>query len=131
MNPNIFRAYDIRGLYPEEINEEVVGKIGKVLGKYFGGGKIVVGYDARLSSLSLYKTLNDELRIMNNVNLLEAGLITTPMLTFLVNKLGASGGVMITASHNPKEYNGLKMVGRGGIPISGEEIYNLIVINNQ
>ena len=122
MNLNIFRAYDIRGLYPEEINEEVVVKIARVLGKRFGSGKIVAGHDARLSSPSLYKELVRIFTASQGVNIIQAGLITTPMLTFLVNKLEASGGVMVTASHNPKEYNGLKVLGKGGISISGKEI---------
>jgi len=137
MNPNIFKAYDIRGKYPEEINEEAVAEITKALAKHFsakggsafGGkkGKIIIGHDARLSSESLYKiavrTLNAKPSTLNPI---PVGMITTPMLYFLVNKLKAAGGIMITASHNPKEYNGLKVVGPTGDVMSGEEIRKLL-----
>jgi phosphomannomutase len=125
MQKSIFRAYDIRGIYPSEINEEVVLEIGKALGKYFSKGGIVIGHDCRLSSPSLYEMLikgfNNEKFAIHKV-----GLITTPMLYFLVNNLKASGGVMVTASHNPKEYNGLKVVGEDAVSIKGEEVYKLI-----
>lgn len=113
----IFKAYDVRGRYPSEFNEAAAAKIAKALKKHFRkNAKLVIGHDARLSSPALYKT------ILQNINGIKAGLITTPMLYFLVNKLKADGGIMITASHNPKEYNGLKVVGEKARPISGKEI---------
>ncbi len=137
ISKSIFRAYDIRGIYPQEINEEAVLVIAQTLARYFsaeggstsGGkkGKIVIGYDARLSSLQLYKALLRGLKIENyKLKIENCGLITTPMMYFLVNHLKAVGGIMITASHNPKKYNGMKVVGRKAVPISGEEIYRLI-----
>lgn len=122
----IFGAYDIRGLYPKEINESVVSKIADLLGrKVFRDGAIILGHDARKSSPLLYRSVGQALEAQN-IKIMRAGLITTPMLSFLVNRFKASGGIMITASHNPKNYNGLKMVGRKAIPISGREIYQLI-----
>ncbi len=142
-NFGIFRAYDIRGKYPAEINEEIVSeiihrffsnKLTKLKAKKF---KIVVGHDARLSSPALYRAAikgikNKELRIKDKKNkfiihnsqfiILPVGLITTPMLYFLVNYLNADFGIVITASHNPKEYNGLKIVGSKAAPIGGKEI---------
>lgn len=130
MNPKIFRAYDIRGKYPKEINEAVVSKITQSLGKYFKSkAAIVIGHDARLSSPSLYKATLKGLNysnILKNMRIVSVGLATTPMFYFLVNHLKADAGIMITASHNPKDYNGLKVVGKNAIPISGKEILKLI-----
>ena len=120
MESSIFKAYDIRGAYPDEINEKTVEIIASAVAKKFRG-KIVVGYDARLSSPALYKAT---MRGLTNkeVRIVPAGLVTTPMLYFLVNKLRAAGGIMVTASHNPKNFNGLKVVGPKAAMISGTEI---------
>lgn len=128
---NIFHAYDIRGVYPREINEEVVGEI---VGRFFHEPriksrkrKIVIGHDARLSSPALYcAAIKNIKRRASAVKILEIGLATTPQLSFLVNDLRADGGIMITASHNPKEYNGLKIVGRNAVSIGGYEIKRAI-----
>lgn len=133
MKPSIFGAYDIRGKYPIDINkesvEEIIPSILKALKPEKGILKIVVGCDARLSSPGLYKAVLKTLKSLPTANYklksIAVGMITTPMLYFLVNKLEASGGIMITASHNPKNYNGLKVVGLKAIPISGKEIYGL------
>ncbi|MDD5430694.1 MAG: hypothetical protein PHP03_00490 [Candidatus Pacebacteria bacterium] len=123
MKNEIFRAYDVRGKYPQEINEKAVFKIAAALRGYFGAkAKIVVGYDARTSSPALYKEVVKGL----GGKIIEAEMITTPMLYFLVNKLKADGGVMVTASHNPKNYNGLKVVGGGTRPINGLEILKIL-----
>ena len=123
----IFKAYDIRGVYPNEINENIVAEIcAKLAKKFFKRGLIVVGHDARLSSPALYKAVKKTLVVSSGkLIVIDAGLITTPMMYFLVNKLKASGGIMVTASHNPKEYNGLKVVGQKAIAVSGLEVYKL------
>ncbi len=128
----IFRAYDIRGKYPSEINEKIVGEIisrflNSQLSIIKGQLLIVVGRDARLSSLSLYRAAIKQL-ITNNQQLItiKAGTITTPMLSFLVSELKADLGIMITASHNPKNYNGLKIVKKNAEPVSGMEIKKLV-----
>jgi phosphomannomutase len=130
INPKIFRANDIRGRYPSEINEgivsEIIAKTQNLLGK-----NIVIGHDVRLSSPSLYKTALDTLKKNKQIKVFEAGLITSPMLYFLVNKLKASGGIMITASHNPKDYNGLKIVGKNAMSIGGKEIFNQVKSSSQ
>lgn len=129
---NIFHAYDIRGKYPEEINENVAGEIVKLfLAEQFRKLKtktpknplltIVIGCDARLSSPALYKAVINNLK-NKNYRLKLVGLSTTPMLSFLVSYWKADYGIMITASHNPKEYNGLKIVGENAAPVSGYEI---------
>jgi len=131
MNLSIFRAYDIRGKYPNEINEEIVSKITssfisklRIKNSKF---RIIVGYDARLSSPKLYRAAIKTLQIANRkAQIVKAGMITTPMLSFLASNLKADAGIMITASHNPKEYNGLKIVGKNAVPISGKEIYKVM-----
>jgi len=126
MNPNIFKAYDIRGRYGAEINEPVVAEIGKSLSRFFKGGKIILGHDARVSSPGLYRALAATLKKAGAKKIILSGMMTSPMLYFLVNRLKAQGGVMVTASHLPKEYNGLKVVGRRAVPISGTDILSKI-----
>ena len=129
MNSNIFKAYDIRGKYPDEINEKIVSNIITALIKNIKPKTVVIGHDARLSSPSLYKTTIKTIQktlVASGYTLYPAKLITTPMLYFLVNYFKADMGIMITASHNPKEYNGLKIVGKNAVPISGKEIFHLI-----
>ncbi|MDP3052762.1 MAG: hypothetical protein Q8N22_02270 [bacterium] len=136
INPNIFKANDIRGKYPSEINERVISEIVGKLADFFPEGKIVVAHDARLSSPVLYKavitgfknknlSLRDISRRETKLKTIEVGLATTPMFYFLVKKLKAGGGIMITASHNPKNYNGLKIVDKNALPISGLEVKKL------
>ncbi|MEK7568314.1 MAG: hypothetical protein AAB498_01640 [Patescibacteria group bacterium] len=126
MDPKIFRAYDIRGRYPEKLNEKIVEEIAPALIKLFAKKKIVLGRDVRLSSPKLYRTLVKRLSGKNNIKIIKGGIMTTPMLYFLTVFLKAGGGVMVTASHNPKDYNGLKIVGSVATPISGAEIFKLL-----
>ena len=126
LNRKIFKAYDIRGVYPTEINEEAVSLIAKKLANCFSG-QVVIGHDVRLSSPALFEQLKKGLSINKKLKILETGLVTTPMIYFLVNKLKLNGGVMITASHDPKEFNGMKIVGPKAKMISGEEIQEFLV----
>ncbi|OGY56734.1 MAG: hypothetical protein A2Y84_01445 [Candidatus Colwellbacteria bacterium RBG_13_48_8] len=120
---SIFKKYDIRGLYPTEVNETLARQVADVLAqKLFERGKVVVGHDPRGSSLPLYKALISALEGYPDVELAKAGMITTPMLTFLVHHLRAAGGIVVTASHNPKEYNGFKVIGDQGLLVGGEDI---------
>lgn len=126
MNPKIFKTYDVRGRYPEELNEEATERIAALLAESWRRGKIVLGYDARVSSPALYRAALAALRASGrSLLIVEGGMMTTPMLYFLVNRLRARGGIMVTASHSPREYNGLKAVGERAVPISGEEIKSL------
>jgi phosphomannomutase len=136
MDPAIFKAYDIRGKYPSEINEVVVFEISRVLGRFWSDsrkGKIIVACDGRLSSPKLYKAaiagLEEEIK--ERARVIRVGLATTPIFYFLVNKLGAVGGIMVTASHNPKEYNGLKVVRFGAEMISGKEILKMMTSSSK
>ncbi len=129
INPEIFKAYDIRGLYPEEINEEVAYNIGRALIQHTGAKKVVVGYDMRESSPKIEKKLVEGIA-EQGADVVKIGLATTPEVYFASWKMeDAEAGVIITASHNPAEYNGMKFCLKNAVPIgegSGmEEIKNL------
>lgn len=126
MSNSIFKAYDVRGKYPDEINERVVAEIVRVLAKK-SDGNIVVAHDARLSSRVLYSAvIKSLLRLRSPNKIIKIGLATTPMFYFLVSHYRASLGVMVTASHNPKVFNGLKAVRFHAVPISGTELKALM-----
>lgn len=132
MHPGIFKAYDVRGIYPDELNEEDVLLIAAAVGRRFKKGKVIIGHDARTSSPRLAKVAYGGLSIAKTKgDIIDAGLITTPMLYFLVNHLHAAGGVMVTASHNPKEYNGLKVVGPKASPVSGAALKKIVFENRR
>src|SRR3990167_10203736 len=122
---NIFRAYDVRGVYPQELNEEIAGRIAEATAKFLNthsassgqAKKIVVGEDARVSSPALRKAVLDG-ATKAGCDVIYIGQSTTPLFYFSVNKLNADGGIMVTASHNPPEYNGLKIVGPGATPVA-------------
>jgi len=109
INKSIFRAYDIRGKYPKEIDEESAFKIGRAFGQFLEGDSVVVGMDARESSASLREAVIKGLFDAGK-KVVDIGLCNTPMLYFAVIKWGFDGGAVITASHNPSEFNGIKMV---------------------
>lgn len=120
MDTTIFKAYDIRGVYPEQINEELVYKIGQAYSQIIKPqGKVVVGMDVRLSSPELKKALIEGLTDAG-VDVLDVGLISTEMIYFATGFYKLAGGIVITASHNPAEYNGMKMVREQAIPISSD-----------
>lgn len=124
---NVFRGYDIRGIYPTDINAEAAEKIGKgfaTLMKREGETKIIVGHDIRLSSEDLYHALVEGI-ISIGMDVISIGLCATPTSYFAREFLGVKPSIMITASHNPKEYNGFKICGLGTDTIYGEEIQNL------
>ncbi len=109
MNFDVFRAYDIRGVYPTDINEEAYRNIAIGYATVFKPTEVVVGMDARLSSPPLKESLIDGL-LDSGVDVVDIGKVTTDMLYFAVGKYDYSGGIIVSASHNPREYNGLKMV---------------------
>jgi len=115
---SVFRAYDIRGIYPEEINEEFAFKIGKAFGT-FNPGKIIVGSELRLSGPSLKEKLIKGL-ISTGATVIDIGTVTSPIVMFATKHLECDGGVNVSASHNPKEYNGFKFYYKDGIPIDFE-----------
>ena len=111
-----FKAYDIRGVWGEELNPEIVYKIGYFLPSVIACRKVLVGRDVRLSSEEMFTALTDGLRDAG-VDVLDAGLATTPMVYWATGKFDLDASIMITASHNPAEYNGLKFSGKGVMPI--------------
>jgi phosphomannomutase len=117
---NIFKAYDVRGIYPSEINEDVARAIGAGFAAYLKAERIAVGRDMRLSSPALAAAFIDGVT-SRGTDVVDYGMIATDMLYFAVARDGHDGGVQVTASHNPKQYNGMKMVRREAFPLSGEE----------
>ena len=124
---SIFREYDIRGIYPEEINEKVIDQIAKAISikcEQENVSEVCLGRDGRVSGESLLSSLSSSLSSYG-INVENIGLSTTPLLYFAAKKNKNKSGVMITGSHNPKNYNGVKLV-INDKPVSGTEIYELI-----
>ncbi|MBI3722642.1 phosphomannomutase/phosphoglucomutase [bacterium] len=116
----IFKAYDVRGLYPEELDEDLARRLGHAFGRSLAAkGTVAVGRDMRPSSVPLADALADGL-LRAGCDVLDIGFVTTPCLYFAVGARKCKGGVMITASHNPARYNGLKLCGEGATPIGSE-----------
>ncbi|MEO7072374.1 MAG: phosphomannomutase [Rhodanobacter sp.] len=114
-----FKAYDIRGRVPDELDEDLARKIGLAMAGQLGPGPVVVGRDVRLSSPSLQAALSDGLHAAGR-EVIDIGVGGTEEVYFQTAHLRAAGGVMITASHNPMDYNGMKLVREGSRPISGD-----------
>ena len=127
---NIFRAYDIRGKYPEEINSDVFNQIGLALGTKISSKNsdpVVICRDGRISSKQLTKSLIDAL-VKCGIKVIDIGELPTPLMNFSLRKLKIKNGLMVTGSHNPKNYNGVKMV-IDNVTIYGEyiqELYDLV-----
>lgn len=114
-----FKAYDIRGRIPDQLNEDIAGRIGNATAAFLEAKTVVVGRDMRLSSAALTDAVVEGL-IAAGVEVLDIGLCGTEMVYFGVMHLEADGGIMITASHNPADYNGLKLVREEARPISAD-----------
>ncbi len=114
INPTIFKAYDIRGLYPSEVNEEVFRKIGQAFVSLLQAKRIAVGQDMRLSSPSLASAFVEGAR-SQGADVVDYGLIGTDMLYYVTVKDQHDGGAEITASHNPQAYNGVKLVAKNAV----------------
>jgi phosphomannomutase len=119
INPAIFKAYDVRGLYPSEINEEAARLIGRGFVAYLGARRIAVSRDMRLSSPSVAAAFIEG-ATEQGADVIDYGMMGTDMMYFAVARDGHDGGVQITASHNPKAYNGIKMVRKEAFPLSGD-----------
>ncbi len=115
---SIFHQYDIRGIYPTELNEETYYILGRALATYLSADKIAVGHDTRLSSPSLFTSLITGI-LDQGVDVIHLGLISTEINYFASGKYGFAANVIVTASHNPPQYNGLKIVTRGVVPLHG------------
>ncbi len=119
MNVNAFKAYDIRGEFPTEINQNLAYKLGFAFVEEYQAARVVVGRDIRLSSPALFVALTQGITAAG-ADVIDLGICGTEEVYFNTVAYNADGGIMITASHNPKHHNGFKMVGRGAEPISYE-----------
>ena len=119
LDPKVFKAYDIRGIYPDDVDEAGAYAIGRAYVEQFEPRRIAVGRDMRLSSPQMsaaaIRGASDA-----GAEVLDLGLVGTEMVYFAVGELGLDGGIEVTASHNPKEYTGMKLVRRGALPVGGE-----------
>jgi phosphomannomutase len=119
LDPSVFKAYDVRGLYPAELDEEGARAIGRAYVEQFSPTRIAVGRDMRLSSPTMAAALIEG-AAGAGAEVLDIGLVGTEMVYFAVGELGLDGGVMVTASHNPKDYTGMKIVRAGALPVGGD-----------
>lgn len=119
LDPKVFKAYDVRGLYPGDLDEAGAYAIGRAYVEQFEPRRMAVGRDMRLSSPAMaaaaIRGASDA-----GAEVVDLGLVGTEMLYFAVGELGLDGGIEVTASHNPKEYTGMKIVRRGALPVGGE-----------
>jgi phosphomannomutase len=119
LQPRVFKAYDVRGLYPDELDEEGAYAIGRAYVEEFEPRRIAVGRDMRLSSPSMARAVIEG-AADGGADVLDVGMVGTEMVYLAVGELGLDGGVCVTASHNPKEYTGMKIVRRGALPVGGD-----------
>jgi phosphomannomutase len=119
LDPKVFKAYDVRGIHPTELDEDGAYRIGRAYVEHFRPGTIAVGRDMRLSSPSMAAAVVNG-AADGGADVLELGLVGTEMLYYAVGEQGLDGGIVVTASHNPKEYTGMKIVRRGALPVGGD-----------
>ncbi len=119
LDPSVFKAYDVRGIYPTQLDEEGAYAIGRGYVEQFEPRRMAVGRDMRLSGPQMQAAAMQGAADAG-AEVLDLGLIGTEMLYFAVGELGLDGGITVTASHNPKEYTGMKIVRRGALPVGGE-----------
>lgn len=119
LDPSAFKAYDIRGTYPEQVNEKLAYDVGRAFATFIGADTVVVGRDMRLSGPAMFEALAKGL-MDQGVNVINVGMVSTDQYYFACTKLGHPG-IMVTASHNPANYNGFKMVKKMPYLLSGDE----------
>jgi phosphomannomutase len=119
LDPKVFKAYDVRGIYPRDIDEAGAYAVGRAYVQQFDAKRIAVGRDMRLSSPTMAHALIEGAADAG-ADVLDIGLAGTEMLYFTVGDLGLDGGIAVTASHNPKEYTGMKIVRAGALPVGGD-----------
>jgi phosphomannomutase len=119
LDPKVFKAYDVRGVHPTELDEDGAYRIGRAYVEEFEPRSIAVGRDMRLSSPAM-AAATIEGAADGGADVLDLGLVGTEMLYFAVGERGLDGGICVTASHNPKEYTGMKIVRRGALPVGGD-----------
>ena len=119
LDPKVFKAYDVRGIYPDELDEAGAYAIGRAYVEEFEPRRIAVGRDMRLSSPAMQDAVMRGAADAG-ADVLDIGMVGTEMVYFAVGELGLEGGIAVTASHNPKEYTGMKIVRRGALPVGGD-----------
>ncbi len=119
LDPKVFKAYDVRGIYPTELDEEGARAIARAYVEQFEPRKIAVGRDMRTMSPSMAAAVVDG-ATEAGADVVDIGMVGTEMTYFAVDSLSLDGGIMVTASHNPKEYTGMKIVRRGALPVGGD-----------
>jgi len=119
LDPKVFKAYDIRGIYPTDLDEAGAEATGRAFVEVFQPRRIAVGHDMRVSSPGMVEAVMRGVAAAG-ADILELGLVGTEMLYFAVGELGLDGGIAVTASHNPKEYTGMKIVRAGALPVGGD-----------
>jgi phosphomannomutase len=119
LDPKVFKAYDVRGIYPDELDEAGAEAIGRAYVEQFEPRRMAVGRDMRLSSPAMADAVMRGAAAAG-ADVIDLGLVGTEMVYFAVGSLGLEGGAMVTASHNPKQYTGMKLVRRGALPVGGE-----------
>jgi phosphomannomutase len=119
LDPKVFKAYDVRGIYPDELDEAGARAIGRAYVEEFGPQRMAVGHDMRLSSPAMSEAVIGG-AAEAGADVLDLGLVGTEMAYIAVGDLELDGGIMVTASHNPKEYTGMKIVRRGALPVGGD-----------
>jgi phosphomannomutase len=119
LDPKAFKAYDVRGVYPDELDEEGAYAVGRAYVEQFEPRRIAVGRDMRLSSPSMSAALIEG-AADGGADVYDVGMVGTEMVYYAVGELGLEGGVCVTASHNPRQYTGMKIVRRGALPVGGE-----------
>jgi phosphomannomutase len=119
LDPAVFKAYDVRGVYPDELDEEGAYAIGRAYAERFRPRRIAVGRDMRLSAPAMAAAVVEG-AVDGGADVLDLGMVGTEMVYFAVGSLGLDGGICVTASHNPKQYTGMKVVREGALPVGGE-----------
>jgi phosphomannomutase len=119
LDPAVFKAYDIRGVYADELDEEGAYAVARAYVTHFGTQRIAIGRDMRLSSPSMTRAAIEG-AVDGGANVLDLGMVGTEMVYFAVGDLELDGGICVTASHNPKQYTGMKIVLEGAVPVGGE-----------
>ena len=119
INLDCFKAYDVRGRVPDQLNEDIAYRIGRSLAQFLSAKKIILGYDIRLSSPAIARAVARGITDAGS-DVLDIGLVGTEEVYFASFNNDVDGGVIVTASHNPMDYNGMKLVRRGSRPISGD-----------
>ena len=119
LDPSVFKAYDVRGIYPSELDEDGAYRVARAYAEHFEPRGAAVGHDMRLSSPSVFAAVVNGLADAGT-EVVELGLVGTEMVYHAVSEFGLDGGICVTASHNPKEYTGMKIVRRGALPVGGD-----------